>query len=343
MDRGSSPLSFRHVVFPGLDDGHGRAANLAPPRAPPGQEDRGGGGGASDPPPLTKTTALTPEDESFAGWVLGRAGLDAGCYKPETLGRRLPACLRALKAAGVAEARALLDRDPQRLPAALDALVIGVSHFFRDPPVFAALGSAVLPEMIGAAADDGRPLRVWSAGCSGGQELYSIALLLAEVGVLGAADLLGTDCRAVAVDRAATGRFDRESLRNVPPGLLAQYFEPDAPGPDCWRVGPHVGGAVRWRAADLLDQAEAGPWDLILCRNVTIYLRPEPAARVWDRLTAALRPGGVLVTGKGERPAGCGDRLTPVGPCLYRRRTAAAPAARPWANDANQANEAVQR
>jgi chemotaxis methyl-accepting protein methylase len=84
------------------------------------------------------------------------------------------------------------------------------------------------------------------------------------------------------------------------------------------RVTPAIAGMTEWRHGDLLTRAEPGPWDLILCRNVAIYLRPEAADRIWNALVATLRPGGYLVLGRAERPAGV-DGLVAVRPCVYRK------------------------
>ena len=79
--------------------------------------------------------------------------------------------------------------------------------------------------------------------------------------------------------------------------------------------------AARWRTADVLAGPVPGPWDLILCRNLAIYLQPDANARLWAGLESALRPGGFLVTGKAERPAGpAAARLRAAGPCVYRKQ-----------------------
>ena len=90
---------------------------------------------------------------------------------------------------------------------------------------------------------------------------------------------------------------------------------PRQPREQCSRLAR---SALRWRVADLLRAPEAGTWDVILCRNTTMYLRAEVAAGLWQKFEALLRPGGVLVLGKAERPAGS-RRLQPAGPCVYRR------------------------
>ena len=308
---------FRHVVFPHSVGGYGRALDLAPRRPHPSE-------------PVPRAAAfpepLSPDGEAFLRWLLAHAGLRFDDYKPETLARRLPACLRALRAvraASPSHARSLLRRSPDALPAALDALLIGVTGFFRDEPVFESLASRTLPDLLDRLSQVGRtrPLRVWSAGCSEGAELYTVAILLAESGALaaGPVELLGTDCRPEALARAAAGSFDAQAVRAVPRPLLDRYFEADGTR---YRVAPALRAACAWRRADVLGAPEPGAWDLVLCRNVAIYLQPEAAAALWAALAAAVRPGGALVLGKAERPLGVRE-LACDGPCVYRRGEAA--------------------
>lgn len=260
--------------------------------------------------------ALPSDEDAFVTWVLSRAGLDGRAYRRGSLRRRVPACLRALRVETIADARRLLWRDPSLVPAAADALLIGVTSFFRDRAVFGPLADTLLP----ALAASGRRLRVWSAACSDGAELYSVAMLLAELNVLHRCELLGTDCRGEAVARAAAGKYDAATCRTVSPGLRERYMQPVDAATSAQRVRRRIRDAVTWRTADVLDASEAGPWDLILCRNLAMYLRPAAAERLWRGLARALRAGGLLVVGKAERPvSAAAELLVPAGPCVYRR------------------------
>ena len=319
---------YRHVVFTGAR-GARRVVNYAPAaspaaatmaeaEAPEGFDESGlpaAGGGTNELAPLTV------EEEAFVRWLFERAGLDAADYRNETLRRRLPACLRAVRAASPVDARRRLQADASLLPVAVGAMVIGVTSFFRDPAVFEVLASDVLPSLARRAGS-----RVWSVGCSTGEELYSVAILMAEAGLLEGSQLLGTDCRAAAVRAARAGVYDSAAVtKHVPVAWLERYFEPAEPaGPrrarasGRWRVRADLRGATQWRAGDVTRVAEPGGWDLILCRNAVMYLRCDVAGRVWERLEQSLRPGGFLVLGRAERPAGA-QRLSLVAPCVYRR------------------------
>jgi chemotaxis methyl-accepting protein methylase len=289
---------LRHIVFPDEARRRSPVVNVAAcgepaPEAGPAGPD------------------LSHEAATLTHWLFAQAGLDARQYRTETLRRRLPACLRLLRARSPAHARQVLEQKPGLAAAALSSLLVGVTSFFRDPPVFDTLERQLLPELARGRAG----LYLWSAGCSDGAELYSLALLLADASLLGQSYLLGTDCRADALARAREGCFDAAAVRAVPPHLLGRYFTPWAGG---WQAVPALRGALRWRTADVLKTLEPGAWDVILFRNTAMYLRAEAANPLWARLETALRPGGLLVLGKAERPTGAG-RLSPVGPCIYRR------------------------
>jgi chemotaxis methyl-accepting protein methylase len=286
---------YRHIVFTDALQGARHAVNLAPKF-----------GARPD-----RSRFLGEQQWRFTRWLFARAGLNACDYRAETLARRLPACVRALHVETPAGARDAVERSPAMLQAALDAMLIGVTGFFRDRPVFAELRDAVLPMLLGRRST----IRVWSAGCSDGAELYSIAILLAEMDALDRAQLLGSDCRQSAVRAAAGGWYAPQALHGVSRELLSRYFSFDA-STGRWGIRPSLRLVPRWRAQDVLYGPDLGRFDLILCRNLAMYLRRESVARLWERLTRALSAGGVLVLGKAERPTRTG--LACVSPCIFR-------------------------
>jgi chemotaxis protein methyltransferase CheR len=124
---------------------------------------------------------------------------------------------------------------------------------------------------------------------------------------------VGTDCRLTALVRARQGVYDAPSLREVPGTWLDQYFKFEQ---GRWRVIDSLRRAASWRGGDATREVEPGPWDLILCRNLAMYLRSPVASRLWQTLEASLRPGGFLVLGKAERPLGA-QNLRLVAPCIF--------------------------
>jgi Methylase of chemotaxis methyl-accepting proteins len=226
--------------------------------------------------------------DPFLVWLLGRFGLDASAYRAAALARRLPSCLRQLRVATACEAKAALELRPELFGKALNSVLIGVTEFFRDRPVFDYLRKDLLPELLSSR----HGLRVLSAGCSDGQELYSIAMLLEELGALEESELLGMDCRADAIDRARAGIFHAREAA----GLDAFPSPPVRSG-----ITQALRDRCRWQVGDLLSDIPGGGWDIILCRNVAIYLNEPHAVLLWERLTSALGPDGALVVGKAEK------------------------------------------
>jgi len=241
--------------------------------------------------------------------VLEHEGLAPEAYRALPLHRRVPACLRALKVASEAEALARLEANARLWSAAADALLIGVTTFFRDPAVFDAIRSIVLTELAR------RPrLRAWSAACSTGAELYSLAILLDEAGLLARAELLGTDCRPGAVKEAEDGYLQPAAAAALDPAVRARYVvEGGQAGP---RLVRSLREHVHWKATDILTTIEDGPWDIVLWRNSPMYLAPGESVAIFERLATRLGAGGYLVVGKAERPP-AGLCLTAVARCVY--------------------------
>jgi len=259
-------------------------------------------------PPMGNT--LPPEAKGFVQWLFEQSGLNLSCYREDTLARRLPACLRMLRVHSVAGARKALEENRGLLESAIGSLVIGVTSFFRDAAVFEFLAAHALP----LGSESGRTLRIWSLGCSDGQEIYSIAMLLAEMSCLDRAELLGTDCRIEAIRRARRGIYSRREIESLPPALLRQYFTASE---DAFELNQPVRSAVHWRTADATQLIEPGAWDLIVCRNLAMYLAPMCSTELWRNLSNGLRPGGYLVVGKAEHLGIAG--LRPVASCIFQK------------------------
>jgi chemotaxis methyl-accepting protein methylase len=287
---------FRHIVFAEALNGASRAINYTAA--------------------LKRDRPLPPHQAEFVHWLLSRIGVGAAHYRSDTLRRRVPACLRAVGAGSTQSARAVLERQPHKIHAAISALLMGVTSFFRDRSVFDSIQQHVLPALrIAGQRCAGEPWpSVWSAGCSDGAELYSVAMLLDAAQMLDGAYLLGTDCRQDAIRAAERGFFPDQAIRPDCPRLAARYL---VPTDDCWRVCDSLRNAVRWRCADVLSDGESQRFDLILCRNLAMYLNPGSTKRLWERLTQSLLPGGWLITGKAERLADA--RLRAVAPNVYLR------------------------
>ncbi len=261
--------------------------------------------------PARPAETASEEADGFFALVLSALNLPAGAYRPHPLRRRLSACLRFLRVSTIGEAQRRLMREPQLARGTASVALLGVSEFFRDAAVFGRLEREVLPDLL----ERRSRLRVWSAGCSSGQELYSVAMLLAEAGRLGDCELVGTDCRLDAVQRAQAGMYPLDAVAKLPPLRRERFFH---------RVGQaavvtaDLRERIHWKTADLLAAPERGPWDLILWRNMVIYLAAAAADSIWHRLAGEMAPGGIILTGKA-------DHLPPALPfariasCIHRK------------------------
>ena len=247
--------------------------------------------------------------------ILSQQGLDPARYRHRPLERRLGACLRALGVSSEVAAWERVESDRAAQAVALNTLLIGVSSFFRDAAVFEVIRTTVVDVMKRL----GRPPRVWSVGCSTGTELYSVAMILEREGLLDGAELLGTDCRADAIWSAREGVFERDHVANLDSRTRNRYFERTGA---TWRIASSLRNHTRWQVADATRVKPPGIWDLVLCKNLVIYLR-EPAGRtLLQDIASALAPGGFLVVGRAERPPDSRG-LRAVGTCTYQNNVIA--------------------
>ena len=241
--------------------------------------------------------AATPRGTGLGGDDLAAlsavSGLRLQTFRAEHVAERVD---RALAAERLPHAEALAARlrvDSRARERFRRMVAVSHSGFFRDPEQFDALEQRILPRML----EHTSRLRAWSAGCANGLELWSLAVVLSRLGVLGRATLLGSDLLEENLAVARAGVYD---VVEITPALKAR---------------------ARWERRDLtLGAAPAGRFDLIMCRNVAIYLESGTKARVHRMLAGAVAPGGVLMVGRSERlgdPAAIGLRR--VEPHVYER------------------------
>ena len=196
--------------------------------------------------------------------------------------------------------------------AAVEAMALPEPEFFRDRVVFQQLSETVLPEL--ARARGGEPLRVWSAACGTGQEIYSLAMMLADdPGVAGRVELFGSDLSERSLEKAQAGIYSQfEVQRGLPARTLVRHFEKIG---ESFVLSPRIRQMVRWRRVNLLDDlGRGGQFDLVLCRGVLHQLSSEAQDKVLDHLAGALAPGGRLVLGLKDTP---GLEFARLGPGIY--------------------------
>ncbi len=243
-------------------------------------------------------------------------------YRRRSARHRVAARMRELGLEGFPSYLAFLRNHPEESAALADRMLVTVSRFFRERQCWQRLADDVLRQEITAG---GGPYRVWSAGCCGGEEPYTLAMLwrsLMESSPGGRAlEITATDVDGASLERAAAGLYDPSSLREVPESLRGRFFHREG---GSWRLDEGVIREVSLGEANLMTDPSPGEQDLVLCRYLAFtYYRGERRMEAARRLFSALRKGGVLFIGRKEGPGPDeGSLFAPVaaGCGIYRRR-----------------------
>jgi chemotaxis protein methyltransferase CheR len=219
----------------------------------------------------------------------------------------------------------VMGKEPGLSNQVVEALLNNETYFFRDRSPFDMLERSVLPAIAQRAS---RRLRIWSAGCSTGQEVYSLAMMFAENEAAWRGwtiDILGTDVSGEVVDRARAGIYTQfEVQRGLGIGQTIKWFEESDDG---WRVVEGLRRPIRFQVHNILEPPpHPGQFDIVLCRNVLLYLNADKRRAAFDRLASAMAPDGWLMLGAGETVIGQTKRLEtdPQARGLYRLSDSAA-------------------
>jgi chemotaxis protein methyltransferase CheR len=255
--------------------------------------------------------ALGGDDlERIAALVKAACGIVLETDKPAAIESRLGAVARR---EGFTTVEALAERlsvepDKALVRAVIDALRVSETQFFRDRAPFAMFRDEVLPAF--AAIRQGRPIRVWSAGCSTGQEPYSLAIAAAEAAVC-EVEVVGTDVSERCLEKAKTGVYTQfEVQRGLPIRLLVKHFEKVD---ENWRISPRLRQMVRWGRFNLMNNPEPlGRFDVIFCRNVVSQFDVPTRTATLERLGKALADDGLLFLGQSETTHGLTDMYRPI-------------------------------
>ena len=271
-------------------------------------------------------TASNKVLQQLAALLLERAGLK---ITPDGFHSLRLALSTRMPVLGVEEPEKYLERlaspgGEEELRSFLPLVTVGHTEFFRDAKQFRALEKSVLPELVTRARRELRKVSVWSAGCATGEEPYSVAMVLAELGALSMeVDLWATDLNLAAVEAARQGRFTSRRCISIGQERLRRFFRPVDEG---YEALPTLRDYIRFDgqnlAAPVFDKVGLSSLDLILCRNVIIYFDLPTIRGLMDRFLAALRPGGLLFLGYSESLFKVYDRFEMIevdGAFVYRR------------------------
>ncbi|MEI6646625.1 MAG: protein-glutamate O-methyltransferase CheR [bacterium] len=255
-------------------------------------------------------------------------GRDLSCYDEPFLKRTLHirCSLTGLKT--LAEYGEYLSRQPEEARAFAQSLVVSYSEFFRDTLTFAVLETVVIPLL--QKRSNGRTIRIWSVGCSAGEEAYSLAILFEELvqglGIPVPYQIFATTMNAQDLERAQAGVYEAMAVRNVRLSHLERYFQRVE---SRYAVNPGLHRQIDFSLYDLLDHAFTSPpssiygeFDLMVCSNVLMYYQQEIREQMVKKLFQSLVPGGFFSTSEAEKD--CLERISGCQPLIsstavYRR------------------------
>ncbi|HHJ17487.1 MAG TPA: protein-glutamate O-methyltransferase CheR [Gammaproteobacteria bacterium] len=253
------------------------------------------------------------------------AGITLDADKRDLVYARLARRLRALRMTAFSDYMVLVNspRGAEERVHFINALTTNLTAFFREPHHFDFLAGRLLPEVLRRHAAD-RPVRIWSAGCSTGEEPYSIAMVAQEVLASAAGlapEILATDLDSSVIASARQGRYARERIAGLSAQRSRKWFRPlPGSGGGTVEVKHELRKTVTFRQLNLMhDWPVQGPFELIFCRNVVIYFDRPTRQRLLERFADCLCDGGYLFLGRSEVMYDPAGRFEPVGPAVYRK------------------------
>jgi chemotaxis protein methyltransferase CheR len=257
---------------------------------------------------------VTPLDYEFLRKFLKeRSGLDLSPDKQYLVESRLIPLARRAGLPGIAEIvqKIRIGSEPL-ISDVVEAMTTNETFFFRDKIPFENLRETILPMMLQARASR-RALRIWCAASSTGQEPYSIAMCLKEIGAALAGwriEILATDLSQGVLEKSKAGIFSQfEVQRGLPIQMLVKHFTQVG---ELWQLNADIRAMVQHRQLNLLqDFSHLGTFDVIFCRNVLIYFDQDAKAGIFDRLARVIEPDGVLTLGAAESVVGISDAFKP--------------------------------
>ncbi len=262
----------------------------------------------------------------ISNMVKGLCGINLHNGKKELVKARLTKRLRKLHFRDFAEYMAYVRSDTSgaELTAMLDALSTNLTSFYREGEHFEYLSGKVIPHIIAKAGKVTPRLRIWSAGCSSGEEPYTIAIAVSEAfGHLPLMDakILATDLSTRMLARATRGVYDGERIKAISPHLRAKYFQCVQTRPErLYRVNDRIRALVHFARLNLMDHwPMRGPLDAIFCRNVMIYFEKPMQKMLIGRFSELLAHGGTLFIGHSESLAGVRHQFRYVQPTVYEK------------------------
>lgn len=268
-----------------------------------------------------------PDYDFLRKLLRDKSGLDLSADKQYLIESRLLPLARKAGLAGIPDlVQKLRDGSSALISQVVEAMTTNETFFFRDKVPFDHFREAIMPEMLRARANR-KAVRIWCAAGSTGQEPYSLAMCLKEMGAALSGwrvEIVATDLSQEVLEKSKSGLYSQfEVQRGLPIQLLVKYFKQVG---ELWQINSDIRGMVQHRQLNLLhDFSQLGTFDVIFCRNVLIYFDQETKINIFGRLAKAMEPDGFLVLGAAETVVGLTDVFKPLTERrgLYRPSAAA--------------------
>jgi chemotaxis protein methyltransferase CheR len=232
--------------------------------------------------------------QQFILHILKKTGIDLSLYKEGQMKRRLATLYEKRGFGSFQEYFIEMNRSPQLLNELLDRITINVTEFFRNAQRWSVLENKILPRLLA----EKKPLKIWSAASSTGEEPYTLAMILSKYLPISQFSILATDIDNKAIQRAKEGIYQERSITEIPELMKEKYFQQDGP---LYRLSPEIKRLVTFRQHNLLADSFDKHFDLIICRNVLIYFTEEAKSLLYRKFSQSLRQGGSLFVGSTEQ------------------------------------------
>ena len=274
-----------------------------------------------------RSTSPEHQFNKILALLRNRCGVDFSLYKSTTIHRRVNRRMLLNKLPTLAAYAQFLRGNIRELDALYSDALISVTSFFRDSQAFAVLERKVFPRLISERRQES--LRMWVAGCSTGQEAYSLAMAYTEfsdrVPAVPAVQLFATDLHEALLDKARTGLYAKNLVKDISPQRLRRFFTEQDGG---YRISKPLREAVVFARQNLVSDPPFSRMDLISCRNLLIYIEPSLQEKVISTFHFALKPKGALFLGSSESVGSRGDLFEPLDKKhkIYLRRPGPSPA-----------------
>jgi len=247
------------------------------------------------------STATDQDLEGLLEYLRDSRGFDFTGYKRSTLTRRIQKRMEQVHVDSFATYLDHLQVDPDEFTALFNCILINVTSFFRDEPIWTFLRDDIIPRLLEQKRDDDT-VRVWVAGCASGQEAYSLSMLLAEAmgrpAFLARVKIYATDVDEEALDEARQGIYTGDDMKAVPEDLAERYFTSNSTGK--FVFDREIRRTVVFGRHDLVQDAPISKIDLLSCRNTLMYFNADIQTKILSNFRFALNPGGFLILGKAE-------------------------------------------